>query len=207
MYQELADKKAYLNQAKIAQNWKRLTDDALNADDFNDRKKYTAPENIEKLLSDSAAYEYNFINNKEGARETDGADLLRFDSLVSEKVRNNYHLISDEERDIYNYYYSLDMENGTDLRHEYLDSIQQMLNERAAGKMFESFEGHHVLESAVNIVNSSQDAMNNIETAVKNGLGGIFFDSLDPDYIPISEQSYLTSISATICTKPEKRGA
>ena len=189
---ELAQKKAYLNQAKIAQSWAKLTDDAVNADDFNDRRKYTAPDGNLPRIFDSDALEYDFINNQGGVREADESENLR-SGVRSERLRKNYHKIYDDERDIYNYYYSLDKENGTDLRHEYLDSIQQTLNQRAASDRAEALEGHHVLEAGVNIFNNAEDAMNNIGTAGKNAIGGIFFDSLDPDYIPISEQSYLTS--------------
>lgn len=187
---KLAQKKAYLNQAKIAQQWQRLTDDALSDDTFANKSIYKS---TKKNESDFTEAEYEYINNIDDAQKTIDYISMATSNDYSDYKKSNYDQLYDKEKGIYNYYYSLDKENGTDLRHDYLNSIQQSLNERAAQAQFKTLIGNPAMETAQTIINASKNSYSNIKTGIENGLGGIFFDSLDPDYIPISDEAIANS--------------
>ena len=114
LHQELADKKAYLNQAKIAQSQAKLTDDALKASDF---KQYSERG---KALRD----------NNDGIFSSIVKKLEEYGFKEATTLGQDF--MTDEENDILNYYLAKDEDSGTEQAEEYMRSIQQNLNARIA---------------------------------------------------------------------------
>ena len=123
---ELAEKTVYLNTARRLQNEKRLTDDAVNAEDF---KKYVEmggemrkPAEAPKLDLATATYSY---------------------APVADKQNDLYALMSESESNIYNYYLASE---GEEKAKEYFDSISENLAYRQATKTFSNLENRTALE-------------------------------------------------------------
>lgn len=114
LHKELAQKKAYLNQAKIAQSQAKLTEDALKASDF---KQYSERG---KALRDNNDGIFSGIVKKLEEYGFKEATTLGQDFMT------------DEENAILNYYLAKDEDSGTEQAEEYMHSIQQNLNARIA---------------------------------------------------------------------------
>lgn len=114
LHNELAQKKAYLNQAKIAQSQAKLTEDALKASDF---KQYSERG---KALRD----------NNDGIFSSIVKKLEEYGFKEATTLGQDF--MTDEENAILNYYLAKDEDSGTEQAEEYMRSIQQNLNARIA---------------------------------------------------------------------------
>ena len=125
-------KKVYYNQAKHTQEGVKLTNDALESEDYH---KYNLSN--EEFGEDKT---YKYINNINNFRTTEDAYWLEhmttttnegvvLPTILPEYLDSNYELMTEDEIGIYNYYYS---KFGKEKANEYLDNLQQTLNTRKA---------------------------------------------------------------------------
>ena len=84
--------------------------------------------------------------------------------------------MTDDEFKVYNYYYAKDVENGTDTASEFLKSIEETLNERAALEKFADLDGRTIEELLFGIT----AGLDQFESGAIN-----LFD-VKSDYIPAS---------------------
>lgn len=137
-------------QAQRYSNGLKLTNDALNAEDFAEKSQYVSTKAdgiLDKLTSDALGYNdstYEYINNVDGYRDN-YKDANRVysrnnpygDDESSLESKGYAHLTPDEVA-VYNYYYAT---KGKEKAEEYLDTIQEILNMRKAGADFKEIEG------------------------------------------------------------------
>ena len=91
---------------------------------------------------------YEFINGNENVSE-----------LTVGKERN-YYKITEEEKRIYNYWYNYDREHGTNTAQQYLDLLQETLNDRDSADDYAKIEGKPLSELWYAIKSGSQYGKN-----------------------------------------------
>ena len=182
----ISQKKAYLNQAKHIQEGITLSG-AIDHEDFNDYSGYVSTKSdgfFDRLTSDyGMGYDditYEYINNQNGIRDeikqkhrTYSHDSGDSESEFEEK---GYDYLHEDEISIYNYYYA---KEGKEKANEYLDSIQETLNQRKATSMYEDMEDDTVLELAFGVaagLDQFKSGMNGLKSAFTG----------EDDYIPVS---------------------
>ena len=155
----LSSKQQYYTLAERAQSAVALTNEALNAPDF---EKYSnigneageMPSNWDRLWGAKWNAVANLRNNPEAleayetnAKSANGASWGTVERVLEGKVEYlaAKHM-KDDEFKIYNYYYAKDVENGTNNADKYLESIEDTLNQRAALEKFDVLEGNVFLE-------------------------------------------------------------
>jgi hypothetical protein len=130
-------KKSYYNQAKHTQEGLKLHNDALNAEDFGN---YNVA-NVD--FAEDRTYKY--INDIDGFKASEDAYWFEnathtteqgiiLPSYKPEYIEANYEHMTDEEKSIFNYYYS---KFGKEKAYEYLGNLEQTLNTRSAVKIRE----------------------------------------------------------------------
>ncbi len=147
--EQARQKQAYWNRAKYTQDGIALTNDVLNAEDFEENSQYVSTKSDKwygRLTSqygmgyDDLTYEY--INNIDGMRGKihDEARSWNKDTndYASTYEERGLDYLTPEEVKIYNYYYSTE---GKEKAEEFLDSLQETLNYRKATTDFESIKG------------------------------------------------------------------
>ena len=153
----ISQRTAYLNQAKRIQNGITLSGAAGNAD-FKDYSGYVSTKDDgvwSRMTSDyGLGYEdltYEYINNQNGLRDEIKQKHRTYDRNDDESVYESkgYDYLRDDEIAIYNYYYA---KEGREKAEEYLDSIQEVLNQRKATSMYGNMEGKTALELAFQAV-------------------------------------------------------
>lgn len=157
---EISQKKAYLNQAKMVQKRDRLSSvadsESDNYDrDFADKSQYvsTKSENLFDRVTSQFGMGYNdlqyeYINNQNGIRDEIRNKSRAFGSSKSgESIfeEKGYDYLTEKEVALYDYYYA---KGGKEAAQEYLDTIQEELNQRKAGEYFRGMEGNTPLELA-----------------------------------------------------------
>lgn len=180
----ISQKEMPYNQAKRLQNGVALTENAMNADDFDAKSQYVSTKSGKWFAGlttdyglgyDDLAYEY--INNVDGMRGEIKMKHLAYnhapaDDNESIYEKNGYDYMTPEEVKIYNYYYST---QGKEKAQEYLDTIQETLNQRKGSAMFEKIEDKPFLEYMFG-VEAGLDQF-------KSGMENLFSNE---DYIPLS---------------------
>lgn len=148
----LSDLTAKYNRAKHIQNGIQLTNDALDADDFEEKSGYVSTKKDDfwsRLTGNEYDKTYEYINDVDGMRSEieHERDVYQsdndWDDGESTWEEKGYDLLTDEEVAIYNYYYSTE---GKEKAEEYLDSIQETLYNRRANEMFAKMEDKPFLE-------------------------------------------------------------
>ena len=151
----LTQKRQQYTLAERLQNGVALTNDAMNASDFEDKSQYVSTESdkwFARLTSqygmgyDDLTYEYingdaemrASIRQKHSTWSKDNASDV--ESYYEEK---GYDHMTPKEVKIYNYYYAT---QGKEKAQEYLDYLQESLNYRKATEKFESLEDKPFLE-------------------------------------------------------------
>ena len=192
---QIAAKKAYFNQAKYIQEGRALAAVAGN-DDFSQYSGYVSTADAQGGGGDET---YEWINNQNGYREryeaeyenthrnrsqgtSAGYGAIRqsgYDVPVteSEYEKKGYDHLNEQEIAIYNYYYATE---GKEAAQRYLDSIQEELNKRKAGAIYEGMAGN----TAVQIVYGGAVGFDQFNSGMKN-----VFNFRD-DYIPVSADQY-----------------
>lgn len=202
---QISEKKRYLNTAKRIQSWNALASAPGNAD-FGQYSGYVSTVDTQGGAGDET---YEWINNRNGYREQYEADRAEryktqntgygaagpssaytstgygagqqagIDRPVpdSEYEQKGYDYLKEEEIAIYNYYYA---KEGKEKAQQYLDSIQEKLNQRKAKDMFAKMEGNTAAEIAFGIAAGGE----NFAYGVKN----LF--NFDGEYVPVSAFQY-----------------
>ena len=169
----ISQRTAYLNQAKRIQNGITLSGAAGNAD-FKDYSSYvsTKADGVwSRLTSDyGLGYEdltYEYINNQDGLRDEIKQKHRVYDKNDDESVYESkgYDYLRDDEIAIYNYYYA---KEGREKAEEYLDSIQEVLNQRRATSMYGNMEGKTALELAFQAVAGVDNWRSGMKNIVNN---------------------------------------
>ena len=188
---QITSKKAYLNKSEYIQGGIKLTNDALNAEDFEENSKYI--DNVSYGLGGKPHFEdevYAYINNPTvedkrwgggttTAREIIGstADIYGLDNPYddgeSSEEENALDYLNENEVAIYNYYYATE---GKEKAEKFLASIQETLNYRKATKDFGALEGHTFAELLFGV----EAGLDQFSSGMKN-----LFNTED-DYIPSS---------------------
>ena len=179
---KLAEVTSKYNRAKYIQDGIKLTNDALNAVDFDENSGYVSTHKDgywNRLIGNTYDTTYEYINNVDGMREKiEGKrDVYQsdndWDDGVSTWEEKGYDQLTDDEIKVYNYYYST---QGKEKAEEYLNSIQETLyNSRAEG-MFSKLEDNTLLELAFGV----EAGLDQFTSGTKN-----LFNTTD-DYIPVN---------------------
>ena len=190
---EISKRTSQYNRAKVIQDGIKLTNDAVAADNFEEKSQYVSTKDgngwWDKLWSkDGLGYNdptYEYINNIDDYR-----DEYEFHYVAtaanpnsageSDLKKQGLAFMTDEEIAIYNYYYATE---GKEKAESYLKTIQESLNARKANKDFEKYEG-----------NTFAETLFGVEAGIdqfKSGIANLF--NTEDDYIPPSSTQMLSS--------------
>ena len=179
---QYADVSTKYNRAKYIQDGIKLTNDALNAEDFEEKSRYVSTHKDgfwDRLIGNDYDTTYEYINDVDGMRYKIENKLDAYqrdsgwDDGESTWEEKGYDLLNDDEIKVYNYYYST---QGKEKAEEYLNSIQETLYNRKAEGMFGKLEDNTLLELAFGI----EAGLDQFASGVKN-----LFNTTD-DYIPVN---------------------
>lgn len=172
----ISQKNVDFHRATRFQSGEQLTNDAINAQDFEEYARMGAelsnPDHnsfaigswhpfdgkVQNKVTYSRDNYYNIIQAAKSGAHTDG-DII-------------YHYMTDDEVKIHNYYLA---KYGEEKADEYLDSIEEQLNARLASGMFEDLEG----KTAQELVFGISAGIDQFGSGMKSLFSG-------EDYIPVS---------------------
>lgn len=172
----ISQKNVDFHRATRFQSGEQLTNDAINAQDFEEYARMGAelsnPDynsfaigswhpfdgKVQNKVTYSRDNYYNIIRAAKSGAHTDG-DFI-------------YHYMTDDEVKIHNYYLA---KYGEEKADEYLDSIEEQLNARLASGMFEDLEG----KTAQELVFGISAGLDQFGSGMKSLFSG-------EDYIPVS---------------------
>ena len=172
----ISQKNVDFHRATRFQSGEQLTNDAINAQDFEEYARMGAelsnPDHnsfaigswhpfdgeVQNKVTYSRDNYYNIIRAAKSGAHTDG-DII-------------YHYMTDDEVKIHNYYLA---KYGEEKADEYLDSIEEQLNARLASGMFEDLEG----KTAQELVFGISAGLDQFGSGMKSLFSG-------EDYIPVS---------------------
>jgi hypothetical protein len=177
-YAQWDTEEAYKAYEKQQTEYKKVT----GADDFAEKSQYTSSKRDgfwDKLLGRTEDKTYEYVNNQNDYRAEYNKDyaIKSMDSLnpfadgESKYKERGYDFLTDEEIAIYNYFYSTE---GEDRAQEFLDSIEDSLVYRKAGKEFEALEGNTLKEifyGAVTGIDQFRSGIENLGDFVTGGDG------------------------------------
>ena len=172
----ISRKKQYLNQAQRIQNGVALSAVAEN-EDFRQESGYrsTIQEDKSRWEYGVGDTQYEWINNKNGFRsewEQQNADINAKAGVhgpqESVYYQKGYDRMYAAEIAIYNYYYA---KEGKEKAQEYLNSIQDSLNQRKAASMYAEMEGGTGMEMLFGIQAGLDQFKGGIQGAVRGALG------------------------------------
>ena len=204
---KLSERTRYYNTAKRLQEWQKLTDDAVNAEDFALYSERGA--NIENPSTSEA--ERRFSAKKPGNIVTYSRDNLDYfytnknDNMTPVSnwdAREIYRLMSDDEVNIYNYYLA---KYGEEKAQAYVDTLEDTLQARQGQQMYEGMEDHTALELAFSMaagldqfVSGTQNLFSNEDyiptSAIQYASGMVREDLADADNVNIFGNSLSQSI-------------
>ena len=205
---QISEKKRYLNTAKRIQSWNALASAPGNAD-FGQYSGYVSTVDTQGGAGDETYEWINNRNGYREQYEADRAERYkRYETQNtgygaagpssaytstgygagqqagigrpvpdSEYEQKGYDYLKDEEIAIYNYYHE---KEGKEKAQQYLDSIQEKLNQRKAKDMFAAMEGNTAAEIVFGITAGGE----NFAYGIKN----LF--NLDGEYVPASAFQY-----------------
>ena len=149
MEQEIDRKQQIINRAKLIQDRQRLGTVGGN-DDF------AAMSGFQEGITDPV---YQYVNRVYGAREF-------MDRSHNPAIKAAYDQMTEEEVANYNYHYAT---GGKEQAQRYLDTIAETLNQRKAGKMYESVKGQTAKEllfgAGVGLNQAAEGFQNNFSNA------------------------------------------
>ena len=150
--QGISKEESYYKEAQRYQEVLKLHDDAVNAEDFATNNGYVSykSDNVwDKLWGKEYDVEHEYINDADGFRSKykDDQNAYNTDNAFSdgESQYEIYDYIEEEEKAIYNYYYNT---QGKDKAKEYLNSIQDTLQQRKAQGIVENIGDNGFLKAA-----------------------------------------------------------
>ena len=181
----IAQKSAYLNQAKVIQNGIRLAGVTGNSD-FAANSGYTSTKSDawhSGLTSkfgmgyDDLTYEY--INGKDNGMRSE-----IYQKAVSRDAKTDmydlYDRMTDEQISIYNYHYAT---GGKEVAEEYLDSIIESLSYQEAQDRFSKIKDNTALE----LLFAIEAGVDQFQSGIKNLFSG-------DDYIPTTSTQYVSGM-------------
>ena len=187
---EINDKKAYYTLAERLQSAEALKNDAMSAPDFETyAAKGAAIENPTPEEAESGIY---IFGNKIGKKvevgnivtySRDNYVMMAQGELMgggSEYGKSIYHLMTEDEVKIYNYYLG---KGDKETAQRFLDSIEDILNERHGTQMYEAMEGKTGLELVFGVAAGLDQFY--------SGVSSLFNNS---DYIPTSSVQYASGM-------------
>lgn len=141
----------YIMDAERKQTAYKWANDATTAEDFEEySKKGASIQNPTRKEAEGWATVFGkVIGGKDIGNivtySRDNWEIIRSDELDGGQVqgRSLYHYMTDDEVDIYNYYLAKD---GEDKANQYLDSLEETLNSRAASDYADKVEGNLALQ-------------------------------------------------------------
>ena len=149
------------------------TENVMKSEDFEAKSGYVSTESSnwwKKLWSsyglgyDDLTYEY--INNQNGLRDEIKSKYKTYsrDNIFAESEsdfeQKGYDFINEQEISLYNYYYNTE---GKDKAQKYLDSLEDALVQRKAGKEFEALEGETLKELFYGVVAGADQFRSGVE--------------------------------------------
>lgn len=183
---QASQKKEYIHQAEYIQGGIKLTNDALNAEDFNENNQYVSTKydgfSWDKLFGNQygmgyADLTYEYINNIDGMRDEINRREATWDGNSADSdspfEKRGLDYMNDNEVKIYNYFYATE---GKEKAEEFLDSIQESLNYRKGSADFGDLEGRTFAELLFGV----EAGLDQFSSGVKN-----LFNTSD-EYIPSS---------------------
>lgn len=187
----IAKKSAYYNRAKLLQENEKLKNDAINASDF---KEYSQKGDI--IVNPSQKEAEGWLNI--GNIHVGGADVGNIVTysrdnyagirMGSHMVGNaKYHYMTNDEVSIYNYYLAKENEGTVNkgTAQQYLDSLEDTLNQREAGEIFEKGLKDNTALELVFGVNAGLDQF-------KSGIKNLF--NTEDNYIAPSSTQYASQM-------------
>ena len=180
----ISKEKQYYTLAERTQKAVKMKDDALKATDFAQHSivnKDVPYDGTHKYINDIDGFrqkEWENYNGPKGFVYTDTGAAMKIPE--PKHLTSNYDKMTDEEIGIYNYYYNT---AGKAKAEEYLDTIQETLNQRSGAELFEGVEGNVFLE----YVFGAAAGVDQFTSGIKN----LFSNE---DYIPMSEMEFASSM-------------
>lgn len=181
---QASQKKAYYNQAKYIQDGIKLADDAKNAEDFEENSQYVSTKydgfSWDKFFGNQygmgyADLTYEYINGNQEMRDEINSEHATWDGNSADSTspfeEKALDYMNDDEIAIYNYFYTTE---GKAKANEFLDSIQQSLNNRKGQADFGGLEDNTFLELLFGV----EAGLDQFESGIKN-----LFNTSD-SYIP-----------------------
>ena len=147
--------------------------DLMSSEDFTTNSGYVSSKSDkwwERLWTDySLGYadvQHEYINDQNGLRDeikskyraASRDNIFSDGELIYEE--RGYDYLTDEEISIYNYYYNTE---GKEKAQEFLDSLEDTLVQRKAGKEFEALEGETIKEIFYGVVTGAEQFASGIE--------------------------------------------
>ena len=155
----------WLQEAK----YRAETSKALEAEDFKDFSGYaksTTDNWWDKLTGKDYDETYEYVNNQDGFRDeykrkhTMYSSDNPFSDGESTFEEKGYDFMTEDEIAVYNYYYA---KEGKDRADAYLETIEDILVQRKAGKEFSNLEGNLAKEYLYGIVAGTEQFASGIE--------------------------------------------
>ena len=187
---DLPQKQAYYTQAERLQNAEALKNNAINASDFETyAAKGAAIKNPTPKEAENGVY--IFGNRLGGDVEIgnvvtysrDNYEAMAFGEMNgggSQYGKSIYHFMTDDEVKIYNYYIGKGDKTNAQ---KYLDSLEETLNQRHGGMVYENLEGNTALEMVFGVA----AGLDQFRTGVVNLFNG-------EDYIPTSSVQFTSGM-------------
>ncbi len=164
---QIAEKTAYLNRAERLQTGIELSSVANN-EDFDQYNDYVSTEKtdaswLERLVGmDYGDFTYEYINNRDNPEMLKSASRSEPNLVIGVDAINQ---MEENEIAIYNYLYAKESE---DKANEFLKSIEESLNNRAAQKIYEQIEGKTGLEMLFGAASGFDQFMQGLDGLVSN---------------------------------------
>lgn len=171
---EISQKKQFLNQARMVQENERLSS-VTEDPSFSEFSGYT----------DLAHYDpvYEYINDRDNARQKIKAEYIQANTGngmptdgITPYEEKGYDLMTSDEVAIYNYHYA---KGGREEAQDYLNSIQESLNNRLAIRGFADIEDSTALELIFGVSAGLDQFKSGMYGAVQAVTG-------EEDYLPVS---------------------
>lgn len=187
----IAKKSAYYNRAKLLQENEKLKNDAINASDF---KEYSQKgDSIVNPSQKEAEGWFNIGNIHVGGADVGNIVTYSRDNYAGIRMGSNmvgnakYHYMTNDEVSVYNYYLAKENEGTVNkgTAQQYLDSLEDTLNQREAGEIFEKGLKDNTALELVFGVNAGFDQF-------KSGIKNLF--NTEDNYIAPSSTQYMSQM-------------
>ena len=187
----IAKKSAYYNRAKLLQENEKLKNDAINASDF---KEYSQKgDSIVNPSQKEAEGWFNIGNIHVGGADVGNIVTYSRDNYAGIRMGSHmvgnakYHYMTNDEVSIYNYYLAKENEGTVNkgTAQQYLDSLEDTLNQREAGEIFEKGLKDNTALELVFGVNAGLDQF-------KSGIKNLF--NTEDNYIAPSSTQYASQM-------------